>query len=55
MIKFKTRNNSKLEFTYDDFLIWDRCLMITCDGVTNEFLKTIHNKALPVLHLQGSN
>ena len=35
LIKFKKWNNSKLEFTCDEFLNWDRHLIMTYDYQTN--------------------
>lgn len=36
LIKFKEWNNSKLEFTCDEFLNWDRHLIMTYDSQTNK-------------------
>ena len=36
MIKFKKWNNSKLKFTCDEFLNWDRHLTMTYDSQTNQ-------------------
>ncbi len=36
MIEFKKWNNSKLEFTCDEFLNWDRHLTMTYDSETNK-------------------
>jgi len=35
-IEFKNWNNSKLEFTCDEFLNWDRHLTMTFDSETNQ-------------------